>query len=64
MPHLISESGRALTAHHALLLLKVIDVESQAELPLPVLTDDDHALLHEMLPTDLRRVAARSATGA
>ncbi len=26
---LISESGRALTAHHALLLLKVIDVESQ-----------------------------------
>jgi arginine decarboxylase len=35
MPHLISESGRALTAHHALLLLKVIDVESQAEPPLP-----------------------------
>ena len=29
MPHIISESGRALTAHHALLLLKVIDVESQ-----------------------------------
>ena len=26
MPHVISESGRALTAHHALLLLKVIDV--------------------------------------
>jgi len=48
MPHLISESGRALTAHHALLLLKVIDVESQAEPPLPELVDDDHALLHEM----------------
>src|SRR3990170_4280546 len=31
MPHIISESGRALTAHHALLLLKVIDVESQAD---------------------------------
>ena len=29
MPHVISESGRALTAHHALLLLKVIDVESR-----------------------------------
>ena len=29
MPHIISESGRALTAHHALLLLSVIDVESQ-----------------------------------
>ncbi len=48
MPHIISESGRALTAHHALLLLKVIDVESQAEPPMPDLTDDDHALLHEM----------------
>ncbi|HZS61018.1 MAG TPA: biosynthetic arginine decarboxylase, partial [Gemmatimonadaceae bacterium] len=49
MPHVISESGRALTAHHALLLINVIDVESQAEPPLPVLGDDDHALLHDML---------------
>ena len=48
MPHLISESGRALTAHHALLLLKVIDVESQAEQPIPPVSDDDHAILHEM----------------
>jgi arginine decarboxylase len=48
MPHLISESGRALTAHHALLLLKVIDVESQAEPPLPGIGEDDHAILHEM----------------
>ena len=49
MPHVISESGRALTAHHALLLLKVIDVESVVEVPVPVLTDDDHAVLHEMV---------------
>jgi arginine decarboxylase len=48
MPHVISESGRALTAHHALLLLKVIDVESVVEVPVPELTDDDHAVLHEM----------------
>jgi len=48
MPHIISESGRALTAHHALLLLKVIDVESVAEVPVPELSDEDHALLHEM----------------
>jgi arginine decarboxylase len=48
MPHLISESGRALTAHHALLLVKVIDIESQAEQPLPEVDDDDHSLLHEM----------------
>jgi arginine decarboxylase len=49
MPHLVSESGRALTAHHALLLIKVIDVESQGDRPLPDLTEDDHQLLHEML---------------
>jgi arginine decarboxylase len=49
MPHLISESGRALTAHHALLLLKVIDVESQAEHTIPDLPEDAPALLHEML---------------
>jgi arginine decarboxylase len=49
MPHLISESGRALTAHHALLLLRVIDVESAVEQRVPVVTDDDHTLLHEMV---------------
>src|SRR3954463_16352806 len=43
MPHLISESGRALTAHHALLLIKVIDVESQGDRPAPELNDDHHA---------------------
>ena len=48
MPHIISESGRALTAHHALLLLSVIDVESQADNAVPELTNDDPALLHEM----------------
>ena len=41
MPHVISESGRALTAHHALLLIKVIDVESQVENQLPELSPDD-----------------------
>jgi arginine decarboxylase len=49
MPHIISESGRALTAHHALLLLKVIDVESQVDPPLPELGEDEPALLHEMM---------------
>src|SRR5256714_4498184 len=48
MPHLISESGRAVTAHHALLLLKVIDVESHEVRDVPALSEDDHALLHEM----------------
>ena len=57
MPHMISESGRALTAHHAMLLLKVIDVESQAEPTLPELTEDDHPLLHDMMG-DYRDVVA------
>jgi len=48
MPHIISESGRALTAHHALLLLSVIDVESQADNAVPELDEDHHTLLHEM----------------
>ncbi|MBL8983890.1 MAG: biosynthetic arginine decarboxylase [Gemmatimonadetes bacterium] len=49
MPHIISESGRALTAHHALLLLRVTDVETQDHFNEPSLTEDDHILLHEMV---------------
>ncbi len=48
MPHLISESGRALTAHHSLLLVNVIDVESQIEPVPPSLEKDAHPLLVEM----------------
>jgi arginine decarboxylase len=48
MPHLISESGRALTAHHSLLLVNVIDVESQVEPVPPVVGADPHPLLREM----------------
>jgi len=59
MPHIISESGRALTAHHALLLFGVIDVESQAEPTLPELTEDDHQILHEMLE-DCRAVQRKN----
>jgi arginine decarboxylase len=61
MPHIISESGRALTAHHALLLIKVIDVESQADRPVPELIDDDHQLLHEML-ADHRDASRKSVS--
>jgi arginine decarboxylase len=60
MPNLISESGRALTAHHALLLLDVIDVESQQDVELPVITDDDHAILHD-LQDSYESISGRSA---
>ncbi|MDQ3697010.1 MAG: biosynthetic arginine decarboxylase [Gemmatimonadota bacterium] len=58
MPHLISESGRALTAHHALLLVNVIDVETHSELPLPDFGDEEHPVLHEMLD-DYRELSRR-----
>ena len=48
MPDIISESGRALTAHHALLLINVIDVESQVEPKPPKLREEPHPLLVEM----------------
>ncbi len=49
MPHIISESGRALTAHHALLLLRVIEVESQAEPTVAGSAEESHPLLQGML---------------
>ncbi|TVU72919.1 biosynthetic arginine decarboxylase [Cobetia crustatorum] len=39
-PHIISESGRALTAHHAVLVTDVIG-EERVDLPLPVRREDD-----------------------
>src|SRR5688500_12251015 len=59
MPHVISESGRALTAHHALLLLKVIDVETQQVDETPEIGEDDHQILHEMAD-DLRSLSRRT----
>jgi arginine decarboxylase len=61
MPNIISESGRALTAHHALLLLSVIDVESVVDVAPPTVTDDDHALLHEMAD-DLKTVSRKNVS--
>jgi arginine decarboxylase len=60
MPHVISESGRALTAHHALLLINVVDLETQA--PDPDETEgsgDDHPLVQELAAT-YREVEVRS----
>jgi arginine decarboxylase len=48
MPNIISESGRALTAHHSLLLMNVIDVESLNDSVAPALRPEPHPLLIEM----------------
>jgi len=59
MPHIISESGRALTAHHALLLVNVIDLETQiAEVPASI-PEDMHPLVHDLFET-YQEVDARS----
>jgi arginine decarboxylase len=52
MPHVISESGRALTAHHALLLINVIDLETQApDVPPGGVDEDAHAVVQELAAT-------------
>ncbi len=51
MPHVISESGRAITAHHALLLINVIDLETQIADPPDTVDDDAHLLVHELAAT-------------
>ncbi len=51
MPHVISESGRALTAHHALLLINVIDLETQIVEPPESVPEDAHPLVHELAAT-------------
>jgi arginine decarboxylase len=48
VPHIISESGRAITAHHSLLLINVTDVESQTEPAVPDLGTEPHPLLTEL----------------
>jgi arginine decarboxylase len=59
MPHIISESGRALTAHHALLLINVIDVEGQSADPPTDVPEDAHTLVHDLFAT-LREIDTRS----
>jgi arginine decarboxylase len=51
MPHIISESGRALTAHHALLLVNVIDVETQIVETPEVIPEEMHPVVHELAAT-------------
>ena len=59
MPHVISESGRALTAHHALLLINVIDLETQSPEELDEVSEEDHLLVQELAGV-LRELDGRS----
>jgi arginine decarboxylase len=62
-PHIISESGRALVAHHAVLIFDVLGVnelgvKDEALIIKP--TDDDHTVLHSMYEAYLN-VSAKNA---
>jgi arginine decarboxylase len=59
MPHIISESGRALTAHHALLLINVIDLETQIANPPESVAEDAHVVVHELFAA-LKEIDDRS----
>jgi arginine decarboxylase len=59
MPHVISESGRALTAHHALLLINVVDLEAQVAVVPERIDDDAHPVVHELFAA-LKEVETRS----
>jgi arginine decarboxylase len=59
MPHIISESGRALTAHHALLLINVIDLETQQADPPAELDEEVHPLVQDLF-TALNEIDDRS----
>ncbi|WP_347251786.1 biosynthetic arginine decarboxylase [Legionella sp.] len=51
-PNLISESGRALTAHHAVLVTNITDVESVKKTHvLPPVTDEDPHVIHDIWDT-------------
>ncbi len=47
-PHVISESGRAMTAHHAVLVTDVIDRELVAQTSPTEPGEDDPAILHDL----------------
>lgn len=47
-PDIITESGRAMTAHHAVLITNVIDVESIPTLAPSAPTQDDPIILHDL----------------
>ncbi|HUS24929.1 MAG TPA: biosynthetic arginine decarboxylase [Candidatus Binatia bacterium] len=47
-PDIISESGRALTAHHAVLITSVVDLETAPEQPPPAPAADDPQVLRDL----------------
>lgn len=59
-PHLLTESGRAMTAHHAVLITNITDVEyAPADIPQPPQADDP-PIVHDLW-RDLQQINQRAA---
>lgn len=51
-PHIISESGRALTAHHAVLISNITDIEQVDKTPvLPTIREEDSHVIQDIYDT-------------
>lgn len=50
-PNIISESGRALTAHHAVLVTNITDVEVVKKTSLPIIEPEESRVTHDILDT-------------
>ncbi len=51
MPRIISESGRALAAHHTMLLVNVIDLETQIVEDRDEIPEEMHSVVHDLAET-------------
>lgn len=60
-PDIVSESGRALTAHHAVLITNVIDIDRVPEAESAQQPDEDAPLILHDLWRNLQQVSGRSA---
>ncbi|MGC1183269.1 biosynthetic arginine decarboxylase [Legionella sp.] len=60
-PNIISESGRALTAHHAVLITNITDVEMVKKTTLPTIGLDESHIIHDILDT-YQVISANSST--
>ncbi len=58
-PDIITESGRAMTAHHAVLITNVVDTEPIPMDPMPAVGEDDPLVLHD-LRQGLDKLSGRS----
>lgn len=59
-PHIFTESGRAMTAHHAVLISNIINVESASTLQEPALPHADDPLIIHDLHDALKNLSQRS----